>query len=234
MNCIGEVTLHAIQLLIYLLFFQIASLSTVGFMTLARLLVVIDPLGSRFRIFSFTVKSLLSVFFSLSVTSVLLTGFIVHMSETKLLPNGLCSIFYDPMGQAVYSFSAVGLSILQFITCCGVILMYVAIYKQNKSPHLQKKTSGVKKSLQRKCIFQIIFITGSNIACWVPSCIIYMFFALRYKFSSDILLYTTIYITPVNSVVNPVLIIFINRVSNAKSTLTEASNFSHNNRVNLV
>ena len=68
-------------------------------------------------------------------------------------------------------------------------------------------------------ISQIILITGSNIACWIPSGIIYMLFALGYKISVDILLYTTIYITPVNSMFNPLLITFVNTNYKPKQTI---------------
>ena len=64
-------------------------------------------------------------------------------------------------------------------------------------------------------IFQIVLITGSNIVCWVPSGIIYILSALSYKFPVEILLYTTIYITPVNSIVNPTFITFVNTIDNA-------------------
>ena len=208
-------------------FFQLSSLSTFGFMTLARLLVVIDPFKSRFRVASFTVKNLLVVFVSVSVTSVLLTGFIVYILEIKLLPNGLCSIFYDPMGHTVYRISAVGLSLFQLITCCDVILMYVVIYSRTRASFTHQ-TSGVEKGLQRKIIFQIVLITGSNIACWIPSSIIYIFSAFTYKFPIEILLYTTIYITPVNSKVNPIFIIFVNKIGTTGAILTTYSSFSYN------
>ena len=196
-----------------LTFFQLSSLSTIGIMTLARLLVVIYPFTSRFQIFSFTIKSAISVFITISFTSVLLSHFIMYLSESKLLPNGLCSIFYDPMGQTVNRASAIALSFLQLITCFSVILIYLIIYKKTKTS-FREQTGGVEKSVQRKMIFQILLITGSNIVCWVPSGIIYILSALIHKFPVEILLYTTIYITPVNSIVNPVFITFVNTIDN--------------------
>ena len=195
-------------------FFQLSSLSIVGFMTLARLLVVIDPFRSRFRIFSFTIKSVISVFISISFTSVLITGFIMYMSESNLLPNGLCTIFYDPMGQTLNRVSAIALSLLQLTSCFSVIFMYLIIYNRTRAS-FQEQTNGVDNFLQRKMIFQIVLITGSNIVCWVPSGIIYILSALTYKFPAEILLYTTIYITPVNSIVNPVFITLVNTIDNA-------------------
>ena len=99
-------------------------------MTLARLLVVIDPYQSKFPVSSLRFKSLLSVTLSISFMSVLLTSLMMYLSETKLLPNGLCSIFYDPMGHTVYKVSAIVLSFLQLITCFGVICMYLIIYNR--------------------------------------------------------------------------------------------------------
>ena len=197
-----------------LTFFQLSSLSTIGIMTLARLLVVIYPFTSRFRIFSFTIKSVISVYITISFSSVLLSHFITYLSESKLLPNGLCSIFYDPMGQTMNRVSAIALSFSQLITCFSVILIYLIIYKKTKTS-FREQTGGVEKSVQRKMIFQIVLITGSNIVCWVPSGITYSLSALTHKFPAEILLYTTIYITPVNSIVNPVFITFVNTIDNA-------------------
>ena len=199
-------------------FFQISSLSAVGIMTFVRLKVVIDPFQSRFLVSSFSFKHVLSVIVSISFTSVLLTNLNIFLSETKLLPNGLCSIFYDPMGHMVNRVSAIILSLLQLITCCGVIWMYVVIYNKTRVSFTEQ-TSRVKKILQKKMIFKIVLITGSYIACWIPSGIIYMFFALGYKFPVDIILYATIYIIPVNSIVNPALITFVNTNYNPKQMI---------------
>ena len=198
-----------------LTFFQLSSLSTVGFMTFARLMVVIYPFQSKFRVFSFIVKSL---FVSISLTSILLTYFIMYTSENKLLPNGLCNIFYDPMGHTVYRISAIVLSFLQVITCSGVISMYVIIICNRKRASFTENTIEIEKLLPRKMILQIVLITGSNIACWVPSGIIYILSALTCKFPITILLYTTIYITPVNSIVNPVFINFVYTKYNTKKS----------------
>ena len=77
-----------------------------------------------------------------------------------------------------------------------------------------EQISKVDNFLHRKMIFRIVLITVSNIACWVPSGIIYIFSTFKYKFPIDILLYTTIYITPVNSIINPVFITFVNTKDN--------------------
>ena len=204
-----------------LTFFQLSFLSIVALITLARLLVVINPFRSRFQGFSLINKSLLILFVSIFFTSVFLTGFFIYLSDNILLPNGLCSIFYDPMGNTVYRVSAIALSILQLITCFGVILIYVIIYDRTRTS-FKEQTSGVKKHLHRKMIFQIVLITGSNISCWVPSGIIYILSAFTYKFPVEILLYPTIYITPVNSIVNPIFIIVANTIDNNKPIGTDS------------
>ena len=184
-------------------------------MTLARLLVVIDPYQSKFPVSSLRFKSLLSGIISILFMSVLLTSLMMHLSETKLLPNGLCNIFYDPMGHTVYKVSAIVLSFLQLITCFGVICMYSIIYNRTRATASFTEHIGrVENLLQKKIIFQIVLITVSNITCWVPSGTIYIFSTFKYKFPIDILLYTTIYITPVNSIINPVLITFVKTKDN--------------------
>ena len=130
----------------------------------------------------------------------------MYTSENKILPNGLCNIFYDPMGHTVYRVSAIVLSFLQIITCCVVIGMYAIIICNRKRASFTENTIRMEKLLPKKMILQIVLITGSYIVCWVPSGIIYVLSALTCKFPVEILLYITIYITPVNSIVNPVFI----------------------------
>ena len=122
------------------------------------------------------------------------------------------------MGHTVYRISAIVLSFLQVITCCGVISMYVIIICNRKRASFTENTIEMEKLLPRKMILQIVLITGSNIACWVPSGIIYILSALTCKFPVTILLYTTIYITPVNSIVNPVFINFVYTKYNTKKS----------------
>ena len=71
------------------------------------------------------------------------------MSESNFPPNGLCTIFYDPMGQTVNKVSAVALSLLQLITCFTVIFMYLIIYNRTKTS-FRKQTSTVENFYREK------------------------------------------------------------------------------------
>ena len=78
-------------------FFQIFSVSVINFMTLARLLISIDPLKSRLRNASLSSKCLIGTFLNALILAGILTLITIYFSKSKLLPTALCNIFYDPL-----------------------------------------------------------------------------------------------------------------------------------------
>ena len=198
-------------------FFQLSSISIVVFMTMIRLLVTIDPFRSRFRTFSFTVKSLLGMCICILAITVILTSFVSHFSESNLLPNGLCNIFFDPLGNSLYTIPAIILGILQLTTCFTIVSIYVFLYYTTRASFTKQKCNA-KAVTHRKMIIQIFLITSSNIICWVPSSSIYISSVLMNRFPTSLLLYTTFYVTPVNSIVHPIFTLSANARSTSRST----------------
>ena len=206
-------------------FFQISSVSVIIFMTLARLLISIDPLKSRFRNVSFSSKCLIGTFLNALILAAVLTLINIYFSKSKLLPTALCNIFYDPLVNSINKYSAIFLAVLQLGTSLAVASMNIILYNKTNDSfkiHMNQK----KTTTQRQMILQIIMITGTNILCWFPSGIIYILSVFIQSFPIDILLYTTIYITPLNSLVNPIFIILTNkrRVTKSNRSLMTTSN----------
>ena len=197
-------------------FFQISSVSVIIFMTLARLLISINPLKSRFRNFSFSTKCLIGTFLNALILAAILTFVNIYFSKSMLLPTALCNIFYDPLVNYVNKYSAIFLAVLQLGTSLAVAIMNIVLYnKTNDSFKIQMNKKKI--TAQRQMIIQIIMITGTNILCWVPSGIIYILSVVIQSFPTDILLYTTIYVTPLNSLVNPIFVMLVNKRTVTKS-----------------
>ena len=52
---------------------------------------------------------------------------------------------------------------------------------------------------------QVIFLISSNILCWIPSSIIYIFYIHTPKFPTILAEWAIIIIVPINSIVNPLV-----------------------------
>ena len=65
----------------------------------------------------------------------------------------------------------------------------------------------VKLKNNTTLMIQIIIITASNTLCWIPSGIIYLISLFMKKYLIDMVTWATIAITPVNSIINPVVFI---------------------------
>ena len=191
-------------------FFQLSSLSMITFMAFTRLHVTIYPFKSPFKLISFTSKCLVCIFFSILVVSIGFTLFNIYVSESQLLPTALCNIFYNPLDNTINKIPALLLSVLQLGNCLAVIGMYYLILKTTRIS-LKMDTSKSKMLWHRRMMFQVILITGTNILCWVPSGIIYFSSVFIQPFPIKVLLFTSIYITPLNSIFNPIFITIVNK-----------------------
>ena len=191
-------------------FFQISSVAVIIFMTLARLSITIDPFKSKFRNASFCSKCLIATFLAGLVFSTILTLINIYFSNSMFLPTALCNIFYDPLVNSVNKYSAIFLAVSQLGASLAVVAMNIILYKKTKDS-FKMQMNKKKVSSHRQMIIQIIMITGTNILCWVPSGIIYILSVFIQSFPTDILLYTTIYVTPLNSLVNPIFIMLVSK-----------------------
>ena len=54
---------------------------------------------------------------------------------------------------------------------------------------------------------QLVILTSSNIICWIPANIVNLSSLYMETYSTDLLIWTTIIVTPVNSLINPLLFI---------------------------
>ena len=142
------------------------------------------------------------------IISVAFTLIHIYMSDSKLLPTALCNAFCNPNGEIINQLSALLLAALQIVTCLAVVIMYCCLLKNSKQS-LMMECIGPKNIFHKRMMIQIFLIT--NIICWVPSAAIYILSVFMSYFPTKVLLYTTIYITPLNSLINPIFIIIVNK-----------------------
>ena len=63
---------------------------------------------------------------------------------------------------------------------------------------------------------QVCLVTSSNVLCWIPSGIIYLVTMSLEKYPINLIIWSAIAITPINSVINPIVFIVANVRSNKK------------------
>ena len=67
-----------------------------------------------------------------------------------------------------------------------------------------------KRNPMHHYYIQIFIVTVSNILCWIPSGIIYLVALFLKKYPVNLIIWSTIAVTPINSVINPVVFIVAN------------------------
>ena len=56
-----------------------------------------------------------------------------------------------------------------------------------------------------RLILQLLTVTTTNIVTWIPSNIIYLSSLYMSRYATDLILWTIVTVTPINSLINPVI-----------------------------
>ena len=186
--------------------FSILSPLSLSFLSVQRCVVIVFPLNAKYKNKQFAVKWLTSIF-TVSISFTILIC--VLMKYLKLIiPLTTCTPFVDPTNSIYLIKIIIWLVVIlqygaTFIIFIAYSIIVIRLQKSDNSilnPNLKKANSTV--------IFQIIALTISNIICWIPSGIIYLF---SNKYPIDIAIWTPIVLTPINSIIDPIVFSFVSR-----------------------
>ena len=205
------------------IFFQISSLSVILFMTFSRLMVVQNPFNTKFRNTKFVFKSLIIMYISISMLSVILIMLFMSIQKNSALPNSLCNVFYDTTGETLSNILVILLAGAQSTVTITIFVLYLFLIIN------VRRVSGVLSSTNvfktKDVVFQILLLTGSKILCWIPSAIIYLLSFYLKNYPKKLMTLTTILIIPINSIINPILIALANHRSKSSLTSRNYSSF---------
>ena len=177
-----------------------------GIFTLARLMVVVKPLDTEFKRTHYVVKM---------VAQVCLTTLIVIFSLTLVLKFtkgelgfSLCFPFVDPSNSILQVKLGVWFLFGTEVTSLVLLIVMHASLVDSllKSQKIIGKSKDSKDS-NRGLIFQLVAITTSTILCWAPSSIIYITAYFQSIYSIDLINWTIVLITPINSVFIPIILL---------------------------
>lgn len=152
------------------------------------------------------------------VTTFVLTNLIVfHCSLATVftakytgfsVPTSLCMPFVDPSGTQVLSVTVTWLvMVLQTLVSVAIARFHWDLYRELKLTENKVKGSKAKESKKSFLLVQLLLITFSNMMCWYPMNVIYISGMFLRQYPLNLIYWSTVCVTPINSVINPVLFV---------------------------
>ena len=169
------------------------------FLALSRFMVIKYPFDSKFKSTKFVFKCLVILFSSI----IGIAGAYTRATDTSL--SFLCSPFIDPTFSYLEKkiFTSLTFSIQLFSASFISYLHYKIVQLLKKSQRIRDETGALSWSLK----LQLILLSVSNIICWIPSTIIHLSSIFLERYPNELLMWTTVFAVPINSVINPITFI---------------------------
>ena len=204
-----------------LLLFSLLIPYFLSLLSIARFMVVKYPLHSKFKTASFVLKCIF--WGSILITALVLSVIVIFVRKT-VIPTNLCSPFIDPLDKIdeiklITLFVAL-VQLFAFTFISSVYILLIKILKQNEGLFSMKS-----KKFDKNVLLQLILVTVSNLVGWFPSSVIFLSSLFLTKYPTDLLIWTTITVLPLNSLINPLLFIkfSVQNQSHVRKTSSERS-----------
>ena len=124
----------------------------------------------------------------------------------KQVPFSFCSPFVDPTKSSFL------LKIISWFVICYKLsaVLFILIVHLVILLLIQKSRQAVAQQLSNKqtnlsLLFQLITTSTSCFICWVPSSVVYFATWILEKYPIDIIIWTAVAISPINSIVYPLV-----------------------------
>ncbi len=188
--------------------FSFESTFFILFMALARSVVIASPFSTNFSKISSVGKILVA--FGLLILGASAGLGSLFREKHQFSPTSLCLPFIDPTNSSqLIKFLTITISLIQVLSSGMICLAYAHIMNYMTIQNTQMQCAKSKKMSSVPLIVQLIFVTVSNILCWIPSNAVYFASLFLSRYPTDLLIWTAIAVTPINSIVNPTVFIVI-------------------------
>lgn len=178
-------------------------------LSLSRLMVVKNPFATAFKSKRFTAKIMIAVF-SVSLFSSIVVTFATKVTSNSL-PLSLCMPFLDPSGgiDAIRKITWATI-VLQLVTTGAVVCinfqLVTLVLRSEKRMESHKTSSHAKTN--KGLFMQLVLLTISNFLSWLPPSIVYILAMFLKRYPTDLVVWTFVCLTPLNSVLNPIVFLF--------------------------
>ena len=207
-----------------ILMFTILTQFLLSFFSLTRLMVVIHPIDTKFKISRFVFKSIVVFYITSTVIATSLT--LIYKLTYEIIPTSLCLPFVDPTNSHILIKVITLMTIItQTLTSVAIVLMHFYLLKALKESKRNIRKSKSAEDSDVPLIIQLVAMTTSNIICWFPTNGIYIAAMFLYKFPTDLIIWTVVVGLPVNSIINPsiFLLTFIRKYVKSRNSQSKSN-----------
>ena len=188
------------------LWFTLLSQIVLLFLSLSRLIVVINPLTSKLK----RTKLITQISTSIFIVTFSFVGFISKINKMPQIHNNLCLPFVDPtMSSLMVKVIAWSTGGTQIVTSVLLSLIHILIIKNVKD---SQKNIGQYKSKQNSTTslaIQLFILTITNILGWLTSSAVYISTMFQSTYSNDLIMFTAGLALPFGTIMNPVIFITV-------------------------
>ena len=175
-------------------------------LALLRFWTVIKPMSTKSKDTNFIKRLLCSISLFSIIIAISVSYFIKSFHGE--IPFKLCNPFLDPSNSVVtIKILTLVVVIIQFICVFVIFVIYFVMMKYLKGIKNNLTKKGVSSKSYLPLYVQVCLSTLSNVLCWIPSGIIYLVVMLIDEYPINLIIWLTIVITPINSIINPVVFI---------------------------
>ena len=175
----------------------------------ARLTAILYPLKTRIKSQKEAIYQLSIIHLFALCVSIFLT--LVLKFTEKHVPTSLCLPFIDPSGSSILSkvISCIVIIIQSIFSVIISAMNIFSIMHVNKSVGFMQKSESLINPKNKLMLFQLILTSISNMLCWFPVNAIYISAMFLSVYPSNLVIWTTVIIMPLNSMINPCIFILM-------------------------
>ncbi len=186
---------------VFALLFTLASQTLTLLLSVSRMMVVICPFDSNFKMRSFVVKIISNVTVAFIFCSVLVT--LLLKAVHGEIVTKFCFPLFNPTSVVFMTVLLQMLVSLQFLSTISMVIMHAVIFHTMMSqPNLKQSTQKDATSL----FVQLGLISFSAGLCWLPSNAIFIAAHCLQTYPIQLIPWTMITIIPLNSIFIPLVL----------------------------
>ncbi len=188
-----------------ILYFTILIELLLLFLSLSRLMVVVQPMQTRFKVPKFAMSAVATLLISSFAASAIIL-FQKSMSSGAVSHN-LCLPFVDYTKSLSVSVLVYSITVSQTVASITIFVFHVSLIHNVKKSKSTVGASNQSKDSFTALVALLIIVTFSNILCWYPSNVIYLLTLILDQYPTEMVTWTTVVFTPINSVINPIIVL---------------------------
>ncbi len=199
----------AFALFVFTYFLSPAILS---FVALQRHQIVCNPIKTKFKFSSFVLVHLAGVsglMFAFNFVMVLVTW--VNLEQIgQHIPTSFCSPLVDPLSQVLAIKCLLWFTTFwQLFSALFITIIHIKLYFELEASRKKVEFLSMQIKSDVALISQLIAVTLSTLFCWIPSSVIYVVAMVAQSYPIEMVLWATLIISPLNSLLNPVIFLTV-------------------------